>query len=102
LMNQFRDGAKEGNNQRKLLGFKPYFVGDWAEKPRYDKAKHQVIWAVTLKDEDTATAPATVVNYNTRILGRSGVLSLNLVTDFGKLEENKPKVAALLDDTSFV
>lgn len=102
LISQFREGVKEGNDKRKLMGIDPYYVGDWAEKPKYEKSKHQVVWAITLKDDESPSAPPTVVNYNTRILGREGVLSMNLVTSQNSLNENKPKVGVLLDDTSFV
>jgi uncharacterized membrane-anchored protein len=60
-----------------------------------------VIWAIAAKDEDSESAPVTTVNYNTRILGRKGVLSLNLVTDPDQLAANKAKAAILLDRTTF-
>lgn len=101
ILNSYKEGTKEQNEVRKEKGIPPIFVGGWAEKPRYEKAKHQVIWAIQGKDQDDATAPVVTVNYNTRILGRRGVLSLNLVTDPDKVELNKTKVAALLNQTDF-
>jgi uncharacterized membrane-anchored protein len=101
LLNSYREGAKEQNEVRKDNGMPPIYVGDWAEKPHYDKAKHHVIWGIQVKDEDGASAPVAAVNYNTRILGRRGVLSMNLVTDQDKIELNKTKVATLLNQTTF-
>ncbi|NJL72320.1 MAG: DUF2167 domain-containing protein [Candidatus Competibacteraceae bacterium] len=89
LLKAFKEGNKEANEDRKREGITPFYVGDWSELPHYDKAKHQVIWGIQVKDEDSAAAPVSAVNYNTRILGRRGVLSMNLVSDPGTLEKQK-------------
>jgi uncharacterized membrane-anchored protein len=101
ILKSYKEGTAEQNEVRKEKGIPPVYVSGWAEKPHYDKSKHQVIWAIQGKDEDTAESPVVTVNYNTRILGRRGVLSMNLVTDPDKVELNKTKVGALLDQTSF-
>ncbi len=102
LLKAFKEGNKEANEDRKREGITPFYVGDWSELPHYDKAKHQVVWGIEVKDEDAANAPVSAVNYNTRILGRRGVLSMNLVSDPATLEKNKKEVAKLLDRTTFV
>ncbi len=101
ILNAYKEGTKDQNEERKEMNIPPVYVGGWAEKPRYDKTAHHVIWAIEVKDEDTASAPVVSINYNTRILGRRGVLSMNLVTDPKTLEADKTKVAALLKETSF-
>jgi uncharacterized membrane-anchored protein len=101
ILKQTQEDTKAQNDDRRLHGFPPYYIGGWAEKPHYDKASHQVIWAITVKDQDTSAAPVACINYNTRILGRAGVLSMNLVTDPDKLDVNKGKVAAILKATFF-
>jgi uncharacterized membrane-anchored protein len=102
ILNTYKEGTAEENEKRKEEGMAPIYVGGWAETPRYEKSKHQVIWALQVKDEDSPKAPVVTINYNTRILGRKGVLSLNLVTDPGYLDQNKIKTAALLNQTAFV
>lgn len=102
ILNSYKDGAKEQNEERKNLDLPPFYVGGWAEAPHYKKDSHQVIWAIELKDEEREGAPVMDINYNTRILGRRGVLSLNLVTSPHDLEANKKKVAKLLDATTFM
>lgn len=101
ILNNYKEGTKEQNEERKQLNLPPLFIGGWAEKPHYDKAAHQVIWAIEIKDEEAATAPVVTLNYNTRILGRRGVLSLNLVTDPKNLDRDKVAVAQLLKQTTF-
>jgi len=102
ILNAYKDGTREQNDERKQLDLPPIYVGGWAEEPHYKKDSHQVIWAIQIKDDEGEAAPVTDVNYNTRILGRRGVLSLNLVTAPEDLPANKTKVAALLDATHFV
>ena len=101
ILQSYKDGTQGQNDDRKKLNLPPIFVGEWAEKPRYDKGSHQVIWAVEVKDEDSKTAPVSSINYNTRILGRRGVMSMNLVTDPKDLQQNKGKVTELLQATTF-
>jgi len=101
ILNSYKEGTNSVNEERKAKGIPPFYVGGWAEKPRYQKDKHEVIWAIQVKEEDKAEAPVVAVNYNTRVLGRRGVLSLNLVTSPETLETDKPSALALLDQTSF-
>jgi len=101
ILNAYKEGTKEQNEERKELNIPPVFVGGWAEKPHYNKAAHQVIWAIEVKDDEAASAPVVSVNYNTRMLGRRGVLSMNLVTDPKNLEADKTKIATILGETTF-
>ncbi|HEY9715269.1 MAG TPA: DUF2167 domain-containing protein [Chroococcales cyanobacterium] len=99
ILNSYKEGTKEQNEERKELKMEPIYVGGWAEKPHYDKAEHQVIWAIEVKNEDSPAAPVVGINYNTRILGRRGVLCMNLVTDPQNLNKDKGAVAELLKNT---
>lgn len=102
ILNSYKEGSKDQNEERKELNLPPIFVGGWAEAPHYKKDSHQVIWGIEIKDEERDGAPVMDINYNTRILGRRGVLSLNLVTAPQDLVANKAKVAKLLDSTTFI
>lgn len=101
ILKSCQEGTKQGNERRKELNIPPFYVGGWAEKPQYQKDKHQVVWAIEIKDQDTPQAPVEAINYNTRILGRQGVLSMNLVTSLKKFPENKAKAMELLNKTEF-
>ncbi len=102
ILNSYKEGVKTQNDDRREKGIEPIFVGDWAETPSYDKQHHHVVWALTAKKEDSPSAPAIAVNYNTRVLGRRGVLSLNLVTGPNELSTHKKNVATLLSKTTFI
>lgn len=96
LLDSMREGEEEYNAERKKLGFSPMHAAGWDEEPHYDKARHELIWGLIIEAPDGGS-----INYNTRILGRTGFVSLNLVTDKAHLAQYKPDGAMLLSKTSF-
>lgn len=96
LLDSIREGEEEYNQERKKLGFNAIHAAGWDEQPHYDKQKHQLIWGLLVESSDGGS-----INYNTRILGRSGFVSLNLLTDKQHLAEYKPSGALLLSKTAF-
>ena len=69
----------------------------WSEPPRYERAPHHLVWGIkghTEGDDDDT------VNFNTRVLGRKGFVSLNLIDGAKTIDASKPSVAALLAATS--
>jgi uncharacterized membrane-anchored protein len=96
LLSSLREGNEEVNGERKERGLKPLTLEGWSEAPHYDKQQHRLVWALVVSDADGKS-----VNYNTRLLGRHGYTSLNLVTDPEKLGQYKAEATALLASTRF-
>jgi uncharacterized membrane-anchored protein len=96
LLESIQEGEDEYNAERKKLGFSAIHAAGWDESPHYDKQKHQLIWGLIVEASDGGS-----INYNTRILGRTGFVSLNLLTDKEHLAQYKPAGALLLANTSF-
>lgn len=96
ILSAIREGTEEGNKYRVEHGFKPMHVDGWSEPPRYERKAHHLVWAVKGSDAD-----GTSINYNTRILGRRGYASLNLIDDPEKLAQSKLEAATLLGVTHF-
>jgi uncharacterized membrane-anchored protein len=96
LLEAIREGEEEYNDERKKLGFSAIHAAGWDEEPHYDKQKHQLIWGLLVESADGGS-----INYNTRILGRTGFVSLNLLTDKQHLAQYKPAGALLLSRTTF-
>jgi uncharacterized membrane-anchored protein len=96
LLNAIKEGTEEGNKEREERGFKPFHVTGWSQPPQYEKRVHHLVWALTVRGDDGES-----VNFNTRVLGRHGIVSLNLVCDPAALAANKPEVATLLEGTAF-
>src|SRR5205085_307210 len=96
LLDSIREGEDDYNAERKKLGFSAIHAAGWDEQPHYDKQQHQLIWGLLVEASDGGS-----INYNTRILGRTGFVSLNLLTDKQHLAAYKPAAALLLSKTAF-
>ena len=96
LLESIREGEEEYNEERKKLGFNAIHAAGWDEEPHYDKQRHELIWGLLVESSDGGS-----INYNTRILGRTGFVSLNLLTDKQHLAQYKPAGALLLSKTTF-
>jgi uncharacterized membrane-anchored protein len=96
LLSAIREGTDEANKERVEKGFKALRIDGWSEAPRYEKAAHHLVWALEVSDDEGKS-----VNYNTRILGRRGYVSINLVTSPQELAGFKPQASVLLASTKF-
>src|SRR5256885_623530 len=96
LLDSIREGTEEMNKERVKNGFSELHVGDWSELPHYDKAVHRLVWGLPATSER-----GTTINYNTRVLGRRGVVSLNLLSDPTRFSVEKSNAATLLAATTF-
>lgn len=73
LKSMQEDDAAE-NAERQRLGLAEIHLLGWAAPPRYDAAGHKLHWAKRLGSTETET-----LNYDIRVLGREGVLSVQAV-----------------------
>jgi uncharacterized membrane-anchored protein len=96
LLKAIREGTEEGNKERVEHGFPELHVGDWSEAPHYDHTTHRLVWGLP-----ASSVRGTTINYNTRVLGRRGVVSLNLLSDPAKFDAEKVNAATLLAATTF-
>jgi uncharacterized membrane-anchored protein len=96
LLANISEATEKGNKEREKMGARPLHVLSWYEEPRYDDITHNLSWAILAE-----SAGDTIVNYNTRILGRTGFTSIVLVASYQKLNSIKPKVKSLLSGFSY-
>jgi uncharacterized membrane-anchored protein len=92
ILDSYRRGTEEANKTRKEKGIPALHITGWFEEPHYDSRTHNLVWALRAKNE----GGDEVVNYNVRLLGRNGYMSVTLVDDPAKLAESKPHVDTLL------
>jgi uncharacterized membrane-anchored protein len=97
LLDSIKEGAERGNQERAKRGWPALTVVGWETPPRYDEITHNLEWAVRAESEGRP-----VVNYNTRLLGRGGVMEVTLVTDPALLAETLPKFKTMLSGFDFV
>ena len=84
LLASLKKGDEPGNEERKRLGMAPIYTDGWHVPPHYDSATKRLEWGMRLRDEKGATH----VNYTSRLLGRSGVMSAVLVSSPQSLNED--------------
>lgn len=77
LLQSTTEGTEAANEERRANGWAPVHVTGWAFKPQYDKSLKSLEWAFRLKGEDSE---GESINYNTRLLGRRGVIEVLVLT----------------------
>lgn len=93
ILKSYQEGTEAANKERKERGIAGIHVTGWFEEPHYDAATHNLVWALRARSDDGHD----VVNYNVRLLGREGYMSVTLVDSPDKLAQSKPEVQKLLD-----
>jgi len=78
LLQSIKDNTEAANKTRRERGWDEMAVVGWQTPPHYDTQSNRLEWAVSGKDLRTNTE---VVNFNTRILGRGGVMSAVLIAE---------------------
>jgi len=76
LLKSLKEGDGPGNDERKRLGMAPIYTDGWHVPPHYDSGSKRLEWGMRLRDEKGGMH----VNYTSRLLGRSGVMSAVLVS----------------------
>jgi len=98
LLESIRKGTEQSNAKRKLMGHPAMHLVGWVEKPHYDPLNRRLVWALSGRADG---ADHDVVNFNTRVLGRHGLISVVLVTDGATFERDRAFVPDLIGGISF-
>lgn len=93
ILNSIREGTEYGNIERRKNGWDTMKIVGWSFKPQYDEQLKTLEWAVLAQIEGT---DSQVVNYNTRLLGRRGVMEVVLVADPDDLQASIAEFKKLL------
>ncbi len=97
ILKSYQDGTEAANEQRRQKGIPALHVIGWFEEPHYDAASHNLVWALRANSDGGGES----VNYNMRLLGRDGYMSVTLVDEPSKLAASKPYVAKILSGFSY-
>ncbi|MGH7991961.1 MAG: DUF2167 domain-containing protein [Limisphaerales bacterium] len=97
LLRKMQKNLAGENEARKKEHYPTVELLGWAAPPRYDSATHKLYWAKKLKfeGEDSDT-----LNYNIRILGRRGVLELNVIAgldQFDAIDKQTPEILNMVN-----
>lgn len=96
LLDNFRKGTEQDNIMRKQKGWAPLVIDGWEQKPFYDNVTNNLTWAVRTKGEE-----GTGVNYDSRVLGRRGVMQVKMVVSPDALASSLPAYRNMVQGLSY-
>jgi uncharacterized membrane-anchored protein len=99
ILASLKKSAEDANDYRKEKGWSAYHVTAWQTPPFYDEQTHNLTWATLGNSDDPKEGSS--VNYSTRILGRRGAMSVDLVLDPSDLGTVLPLSKAVLSTFHF-
>ena len=97
LMADMRKSTDESNDERVKAGYGAVKLVGWATEPRYDSSTHKMYWAKELE----FGGEQHTLNYDVRVLGREGVLSMNAVGTMSQLNSIQSDMTSLLAQADF-
>ena len=97
ILESIKAGTEEGNKYRVRMGGTPLEVIGWEQKPKYNAQTHRLVWALRAR-----SAEGDIINYNSRLLGRGGVMSANLIVDAADLASSLGAYEEILAGFTFV
>jgi uncharacterized membrane-anchored protein len=98
LLDTLKKSDAPGNEERKRLGMEPIYTDGWHVPPHYDSGTKRLEWGMRLRDDKGGMH----VNYTSRLLGRSGVMSAVLVSSPQTLAEDMKSFNNALAGYDFV
>ena len=98
LLDSLKQGDERANEERKRLGMQPIYTDGWHVAPHYDGETKRLEWGMRLRDDKGGMH----VNYTSRLLGRSGVMSAVLVSSPSSLDRDVIDFKSALRGYDFV
>lgn len=97
ILSDVKENTAAANKERTDRGWPTLTITGWQYKPRYDQTYKRLEWAIDARD----STGQIVTNYNTRILGRKGVVSVVLVGEPDQLESEVSDLKGILPGFNF-
>jgi uncharacterized membrane-anchored protein len=94
MLKDMKSGTEDANAERKSAGYGAVHLVGWAEAPHYDSSAKKLYWA---KELDFEGSGVHTLNYDVRVLGREGVLSMNAVSTVDALSQVRGDMRQLIE-----
>ena len=98
LLRQLKEETEDANAERKRAGYQAVHMIGWAVPPRYDNTAKKLYWAKEAAFEGESDH---TLNYDVRVLGRRGYMSLNAVAGMPQLQQVQAGMQQLLPMAEF-
>lgn len=96
ILSSVKEGTEAANKIRRERGWPTMTIVGWHTEPFYDEETNNLTWAITGSGDDGES-----VNHSTRLLGRRGVMRVNLVASPEQMETALPAFNEMLADFTF-
>jgi uncharacterized membrane-anchored protein len=97
ILSSMRENNAEGNKERKKRGWETIDLAGWVREPHYDPRTNNLTWSLMV----TTPGGDSTVNHSVRLLGRRGVMEVDLVIGPDGLTAAVPQFDAMLAGYSF-
>ncbi|TLY49264.1 MAG: DUF2167 domain-containing protein [Gammaproteobacteria bacterium] len=98
ILKDMQQESRDANAERTKRGYPAVEIVGWATPPHYDAAANKIYWA---RELDFTGSHEHTLNYDIRVLGRSGYLSLNAVAGMNQLDTVQTQMPNVLAMTEF-
>src|SRR6266702_3117069 len=98
ILESVRHGTEAANRERKRRGWGTLSVEGWATKPFYDRTTNNLTWAITAHDNTGGRS----VNHSVRLLGRGGVMHVDLVATLAQLDALVPTFNGMITGFTYL
>jgi uncharacterized membrane-anchored protein len=98
LLSQLQQHMDAANDNRKQFGYNTMKVTGWAGEPTYDAKQNMLTWATEISVSGTEER---ILNYEVRLLGRSGVITISAVATMDQLARVKELLPRIVEEIQF-
>lgn len=97
MLKDLQKAYKTGSEERVSQGYGKMELAAWAEQPHYDRTAHKLYYAKFFEVE----GPEQQLNYDIRVLGRSGVLEVSIMSHKSQMPDIEAKAPTILGMVDF-
>ena len=97
LLESLKAGTEAGNKERRARGWDSIYVTDWVVPPGYEPSTNRLAWGVRMRED----SGDNFANYDVRVLGRTGVVSVTLACSPDQVQTLIPILQKLLNGFEF-
>src|SRR5205814_8496669 len=96
MLSSIKEGTEASNKERAKEGWPPITIVGLHTRPFYNKDTNNLEWCI-----EGESRGHKIINYNTRLLGRRGVMSANLLVSPTALDDTLPVTKKILAGYTF-
>jgi uncharacterized membrane-anchored protein len=96
ILKSLQEGSRISNEERRKRGWSPLNLEGWHQAPFYDASTNNLTWATRLSSDGEP-----VINHSVRLLGRTGLMSAQLVDGTDTIDQATSEFNTVLKTYTF-